>query len=848
MKKLLIFTLVFGVSNGLLAYEIDMHRLLSQAAYEQSQIKKDSNIVNNLGFTLNDTFPNSEGGTDSFKIEDLIQLGAEFEDGCPTRLEPCVAGTEAPNKYHVFNHFYDPQQNIPLTLAGKVLGQKSIDWATERNGDYNVGSYVFDLDGASLFYRAPQSYSFKDARTYQLTALTASTLAERKRNAGLMFQSLGNIVHHLQDMAQPDHVRNDLHCPDPCKYTPFYDPSTLEYFTNELAKYHPIELKAAYMTNLPYPPVVFKKPEQYWENNGQGMAEFTAKNFVSPGTNFSGGLDNGVLKAVPRDSSKHPLPTGNGAAFGTKSEDVGNLSLTAYQWGVKEGELGIPRLSQLNGKVTFVTAAINDPYNNITHNDVKISTYSVFANDLKKHCASNNKVCIKTSFFSLNHFNYDSYLKVLLPRAVAFSAGMMDFFFRGKITLEKDTDSVWKINNRSTERMQGIWAVYYDESNGSRKLWDKVQSLDLTSNAKLVPPKLKFPHSYLGKKATLVFLGTLGEETGSVASYSFTISKDMLEESLKIEVLPVYSSRGYDDHGDPWGQGYQIINRSTETFSGNYTFYYVEAATGAEKLVGGINSYSFTLTPGEKSSTVQFDNPPRSADKSLVVRFNGTVGAQIEKITAKNKFVGTSGELANIHYNSSSDNGKTWFNIENHAGVGAKGTYTLHDNHGNICWVSPWIELDHDERYPAKGDSSQGLDERIVIENCPTSGQTFYLLFEGFVDNNRSVSYEKPGFNFTPKPCNQTVTYSGSNETVSYDFDLGTNSGTVDLSFTPYDIPDRITLYHDGIKIDSGYVGDYNSYNKTYYYSPAKGRIATVTVYGNKNSDTKWDFFLGCPK
>jgi hypothetical protein len=36
---------------------------------------------------------------------------------------------------------------------------------------------------------------------------------ERDRMLAEMFQSLGHVIHHIQDMAQPQHTRNDAHPP-----------------------------------------------------------------------------------------------------------------------------------------------------------------------------------------------------------------------------------------------------------------------------------------------------------------------------------------------------------------------------------------------------------------------------------------------------------------------------------------------------------------------------------------------------------------------------------------------------------------------------------------------------------
>ena len=54
-------------------------------------------------------------------------------------------------------------------------------------------------------------FSLVDARLYQLRSLIEAAPEERERQAALMFRSLGQVIHLLQDMAQPQHTRNDIH-------------------------------------------------------------------------------------------------------------------------------------------------------------------------------------------------------------------------------------------------------------------------------------------------------------------------------------------------------------------------------------------------------------------------------------------------------------------------------------------------------------------------------------------------------------------------------------------------------------------------------------------------------------
>lgn len=102
-------------------------------------------------------------------------------------------------------------------------------------------------------------------------------------------------MHHLQDMAQPQHVRNDAHLDlgdvEVAGYqlNPLYNPSLYEVWTLD---HPPIDLLFS-----AYSPVyseseteTFNKPRQFWtttEGNGtggKGIAEYTNRGFFSAGT------------------------------------------------------------------------------------------------------------------------------------------------------------------------------------------------------------------------------------------------------------------------------------------------------------------------------------------------------------------------------------------------------------------------------------------------------------------------------------------------------------------------------------------------------------------------------------
>jgi hypothetical protein len=77
-----------------------------------------------------------------------------------------------------------------------------------------------------------------------------------------------------------------------------------------------------------------------------------------------------------------------------------------------------------------------------------------------------------TPIFTLNRFTFASGYGHLMPRAVAHSAGLINFFFRGRLDAEVSPDraDVLLVKNLAAEAMEGQFALYYDDATGTRHL------------------------------------------------------------------------------------------------------------------------------------------------------------------------------------------------------------------------------------------------------------------------------------------------------------------------------------------------------------------------------------------
>ena len=395
---------------GAHAYELETHADISEIALGSSDLRLPTTLTR-LGLRplpLGDAtqrFINSQG--QALSINELVRFGARWEDD--------AAAAQA------LRHFYDPVNDRALDIggAGSSLIAKSPDWALE-----DVTTYI------------PQINSYRDAREYLYTALTRSGQSDRRKYFGLVFQSLGHVIHHLQDMAQPQHVRNEPHCDHwMCEalVPRAYAPSQYEKYTDLDV---PGDRLRQIRVNLPfleagsspvYPgpnaaTVAFKKPRDFWRTTtpgssilqGQGIAEYTNRNFFSAAT-----------IALPYLSPEAPTVT-----EWYSPQDVRNVE-----------EL-LPGTT-LRGKVRFWSRPVNDAVTGTIETNERAITDGLLDSDLAAiySTTSTNGYLV----YALNRFTFDAAHRFLIPRAVAYSAGLINYFFRGQLDIRQPDEGAYAV-------------------------------------------------------------------------------------------------------------------------------------------------------------------------------------------------------------------------------------------------------------------------------------------------------------------------------------------------------------------------------------------------------------------
>jgi hypothetical protein len=498
-----LFLIALLHSSGVSAYEVATHALLSDFAYSRSVFgASDSppnadHITRHLGFVLgNDSdlldkyFDLDSQGNVRVRFTTLYDgnvfdtiLSSSNLDGRTTKLngwlargavreddlafDPHNLADNTPqdepggNFQRVFGHFYDPRNDRALTVGPVVLGVRTTDWALDRTAEipYTVGTNP--VVGANHF-------GVSQAREYMWRALTLTTrnsdgtLAPIDTTAPLptysqqssvsftgeqmrlaywasVFKSVGDMIHLLEDMAQPQHTRNDAHSGELC--IPYVQGcagghgSFYERYIDARAQKAPLfrisegwfERKDSLPLLVPtaglsltdlYAKPLFQSYGAFFSSgtgpavdSGTGIADYSNRGFYSFGTNI--GSDNARQLIVPP------------ATFPSS----GLTKVTV------QNEKGMDG-SVLPAPVTYIEGNVHDSNFNNDEPAVRLSTDSAFDQFLQPTYLSR---------YSLNYHNYDDQQRLLVPRAIAYSAGFIDYFFRGRMTISLPDEGVYAV-------------------------------------------------------------------------------------------------------------------------------------------------------------------------------------------------------------------------------------------------------------------------------------------------------------------------------------------------------------------------------------------------------------------
>ncbi|MGH8040990.1 MAG: hypothetical protein ACREPN_02975 [Rudaea sp.] len=383
---------------------------------------------------------------------------------------------EAPGGFvRVLNHFYDPINNEGLTsgcsLSYNGVCAKSVDWALGYADSFATPPMIDTSRG--------NHFSYEDARVAMWDALTlevpdsntpAPTADDRNAAAierlyqwATAFRSLGDVVHLLQDTAQPQHTRNDPH-----SFINSPEQQAFEGFTNARVLGQPVsslggeggyyvrgffgdDLSAVVTppplgsyTDASSKPVTFATPLRFFTtrlagdtsstspDNRYGLADYTNRGFFTGGT----------VPGTSTDPYNEPPQSVVDGTNGYTAVSVPCLMPTPNIY-----------IQQQRVSCTHYTRTVSDTVNSgYSSQDMLPAGFTqpplvaegVFAQFINSFVPGTNYVSEK----AIGIEELVTMANLTIPRAIGYSTGMLNYFFRGTIDVETSNSAVLAVLNQ----------------------------------------------------------------------------------------------------------------------------------------------------------------------------------------------------------------------------------------------------------------------------------------------------------------------------------------------------------------------------------------------------------------
>lgn len=455
------------------AYEVDTHMAVSRVALQRTDCVANDYLINQL--LLPDGIQTS---TSAGLLINRLADGAREED---------TKSFSRPR-----NHFFNPVTDGGLNDI--FSGAPSLQWAYDHPDN---------------------QHDWRAAREAYERFFTAGSKTERLTQLGEAFFALGHVIHLVQDCAQPQHTRNDAHI----TYfpgAPYEDYCHIHFATEGAVG----ALGNAGIPSFPSGTGPFEgipaSFSSFWDTGqytGQplfagfagapGLAEYSNAYFITDDTMFgnirismltrpagtpltvrlTSALENNSTQANHRFANPRFSST-NVASFFPPPTSTITLQ--------REGE-------DLAGAIHYATLQVRDLGGNVVH-----TTPNAFLINADNEIGFDDVV-------------YQSNAQELLPMAVAYSAGILNYFFRGKLDIavrwqEAAQQYQITVTNRSGKSLgAGSWTLHQDDGSENRS--------PISANFSY-PGSLADGASFTGTFSatsrtgpyTLVFKGTLDDE------------------------------------------------------------------------------------------------------------------------------------------------------------------------------------------------------------------------------------------------------------------------------------------------------------------------------------------------
>ncbi len=470
--------IMLAFAPSLFALNVATHRLINEQAADLSSL--DAFLKQNMGMPAGLQTPLKRDRIRS--VREWLAEGGEREDDGGLR------------NGRFYNHFHNPLKPWAeggLTFRGP--NASSVQWMQDPG----------------------QGWGWNDARTFYRRALTASDARTREAAAADLFRALGQIMHLVVDASVPEHTRDDAH--------PLG--SVLDFLGFRAGNY------------------------EYWVSEEQ--ARLGDEGFIAQYLSHPIGFDQGILQIpAPAGESVATVPIGRlidtdryeysgpfppdpnvtlGGAIGLAEFSNANF----FSENTLNGSFPFPRLQGLTPTPqqaphsSLVRAYLAKPAGQGLPTTVALA-------ECVSHYGDENQVDISSPYPCVDEAVWKETARHMLPRAVGYARGVLDYFFRGKLgvyfwtwVLDPPGSALIYFVNESGESMSGSFELY---AGGESEHRQRASALFITDSwtlygsqtFTLAPGQLVLllidPPPAGVKDLTVVFQGQLGLEENAVAS------------------------------------------------------------------------------------------------------------------------------------------------------------------------------------------------------------------------------------------------------------------------------------------------------------------------------------------
>ena len=422
-------------------------------------------------------------------IGSLLEGGSQFEDDPPCRAR---------------NHFHNPLR--PFSSSGITDLPPFIQGACSvTEFDQTFSSILWGTRFTSPQEQGPGAgnpFDWDAARGAYLDALILPTSPEREGALARTFETLGHVMHLVQDLAVPAHVRDDFQ-----SHLQYLNPFAgfgrwTENGFERFVRRNPQLVDAAAAKAGEFP-ISFSRQRvtRFWDTDlytgavpsketDQGLAEYTNANFASQYTILTESFSQNDPKffPYPRESETNLQAVVPQA-----------LSVRAFVAEDNKVDVGLYITKEGNGQKIDNFARLGYLWSDIPPDQLRLS-------------------------LQLDDIVNADYATLLLPRAIAYSQGLVDYFFRGKLDVDlmpadPNDPSVVRVSgaNASTDVLRGgTLTLYADDPTDPTGKRDPAAALDqdLTVTAESGAPveSARFRVPGDTERFMVVYKGTLGQE------------------------------------------------------------------------------------------------------------------------------------------------------------------------------------------------------------------------------------------------------------------------------------------------------------------------------------------------